>query len=198
MHHLGHLFLAEETGEFQFGAFIADGVRAQRLALLPPGVRLGVEFHRWVDWQTDRHPAFLEARRLLRSAAGRYAGLMVDLWLDVVLGEQWPSLAIEPIETFEQRFREESLLPYQIWVPPSWRAFVERLCQERLLLHFASADFMLKHMEQFIQRRQLPLRPSSIQETIQNERAYLSEVLGSFWREALSWRRRTDTFKPNP
>lgn len=198
MHHLGHLFLAERTGGFQFGAFIADGVRAQRLKELPPEVRLGVQFHRWVDWQTDRHPAFLEARRLLRPAAGRYAGLIADLWLDVALGRMWNTLSEKPLEAFEGSFLRESLQPYRIWAPGSWHAFLESMEKDHLLLQFASAEGMLRHLERFILRRNLPLESRTVRRLIEQQYDALMEQLKRFWREAHGWRRTPETFTPNP
>ncbi|MCS6895068.1 MAG: ACP phosphodiesterase [Bacteroidia bacterium] len=194
MHHLGHIFLAESPPGFRFGAFIADGVRARRFDELPPEVQMGVRFHRWVDWQTDKHPAFLDARRILRSVAGRYAGLIVDLWLDVALGENWTEFCDEPIDEFEERFRRETLKPYYSWAPPSWKAFMESINTERLLLRFGHSAGMLSHMERFILRRGLPLDSALVRRAIQQHEEQLSILLVKFWREAVAWRATASTF----
>lgn len=198
VHHLGHIFLAQERGGFQFGAFIADGVRAPRMKELPPIIQKGVLFHRWVDWQTDRHPAFLAARRLLRPVAGRYAGLIVDLWLDVVLGEKWHELSTEPLEAFAEGFIQETLVPHRQWVPPTWHGLVESLEREGLLLRFATAEGMLAHIERFIQRRGLPIQAEVVQKALETHQPALKELLGRFWQDAQSWQRRADTFAQKP
>ncbi|MEN3041636.1 MAG: ACP phosphodiesterase [Bacteroidia bacterium] len=194
MHHLGHIFLAESPPGFQFGAFIADGIRANRFNELPPEVQLGVKFHRWVDWQTDKHPAFLAARRLLRPATGRYAGLIVDLWMDVVLGENWSAFSFEPIEAFEERFRCEVVPAYRAWAPLSWEEFVERLMHERLLLQFGHREGMLAHLERFIARRKLPIDSTQVIRSIEQQEFKLAQLLLDFWREAATWRTSADTF----
>ncbi len=194
MHHLGHIYLAEAPPAFQFGAFIADGIRNPHLAQLPELVQLGVRFHRWVDWQTDRHPAFLAARRLLRSTAGRYAGLIVDLWLDAALGQAWEKYAPEPLETFVARFHKETLEPYWGWLPRSWHTFAEALKREHLLLSFGSYDGMLEHIARFIRRRQLPLDFSQIQQALIAHKQALEELLQRFWQEAQGWRHTADSF----
>lgn len=194
MHHLGHIYLAEGPPAFQFGAFIADGIRNPHLAQLPELIQLGVRFHRWVDWQTDRHPAFLAARRLLRPAAGRYAGLIVDLWIDATLGESWEKYTSEPLDSFEARFQKEVLDPYWSWLPPSWYDFAEALKKERLLLSFGSYAGMLEHIVRFIRRRSLPLDFTQIQQALIAHQQTLEELLQSFWQEAQGWRHTAESF----
>ncbi|GIV22357.1 MAG: ACP phosphodiesterase [Bacteroidia bacterium] len=194
MHHLGHIYLAEGPPAFQFGAFIADGIRNPQLAQLPPLMQLGVRFHRWVDWQTDRHPSFLVARRLLRPVAGRYAGLIVDLWLDAALGQAWERHAPEPLETFAARFQKETLEPHWRWLPLSWHTFAEALKKEHLLLSFGSYAGMLEHIARFIRRRQLPLDFVQIQQTLLVQQQALEELLQGFWQEAQEWRHTADSF----
>lgn len=189
MHHLGHLFLAPAPPAFQFGAFIADGVRSATVESLPLPIQAGIRFHRWVDWQTDRHPAFLAARRLLRPYAGRYAGLIIDLWLDVILGENWAHFSpIEPLGDFAERFIKETLHPRMAYMPTSWGPFVAALQEENLLLRFATRSGMLLHLERFIQRRGLPLIGEGVRVGIQTHEEELERLLLAFWQEAYLWR----------
>lgn len=194
MHHLGHIFLAEAPAGFQFGAFIADGIRGKRLEELPYEMQLGVYFHRWVDWQTDRHPAFQAMRGLLRSVAGRYAGLIADLWLDVGLGYFWTKLTTESLIELEERFRVEILPAYEKWAPPAWTSFLHSLKNEKLLLRFASAEGMRQHLRRFIERRSLPLDSDQIEKALLLTEETLFSHLWHFWREAVSWRSTADQF----
>lgn len=199
MHHLGHIFLAKGPPPFQFGAFIADGVRRQTFEKLPSEIQLGVRFHRWVDWQTDRNPAFLAARRLLRPVAGRYAGLIVDLWLDAVLGSLWMELSPEePLTSFAERFVRETLEPYWAWLPPSWNDFAEALRTQSLLVRFGEFSSMTLHIEHFVQRRRLPIDPQSLRFHLEAQQVPLLRLLQGFWREAVAWQRNADAFTQNP
>ncbi|RMF52636.1 MAG: DUF479 domain-containing protein [Bacteroidetes bacterium] len=190
MHHLGHIFLAAGPPPFQFGAFIADGVKGRRYAELPPAIQAGVHFHRWVDWQTDRHPAFLAARRLLRPWAGRYAGLIVDLWLDVALGEEWERFSPEePLPAFAERFVRETLAPWRAYAPPSWSGLLEALEKEQLLLEFAHWEGMAKHLRRFVERRKLPMDPAGILAGLTEQATALRPLWAAFWQEAVGWRR---------
>ena len=195
MHHLGHIFLAEGPPPFQFGAFIADGVRRQAFEKLPPEIQLGVRFHRWVDWQTDRHPAFLAARRVLRPAAGRYAGLIADLWLDAVLGALWPELSPgEPLELFAKRFLQETLVPHSVWIPPSWCEFAAALQRQNLLRQFGDFAGMSAHIERFIERRRLPIDSAVVRSHLEVHHEPLFALLSAFWREAVCWQTQAETF----
>lgn len=196
MHHLGHIFLAKAPPAFQFGAFIADGVRAARYKELPSLIQKGVQYHRWIDWQTDRHPAFLQARRLLVPAAGRYAGLVVDLWLDAVLGENWALFCHEPLPLYEKRFREEVLRPYKRYAPETWALFLRRMERENLLQTFGSYAGMRTYMRSYVQRRNLPLAVEAVEEALQTHGELLHQTLLAFWREAVGWQREADEFAP--
>ncbi|GIV24925.1 MAG: hypothetical protein KatS3mg026_0617 [Bacteroidia bacterium] len=190
MHHLGHVFLAVGPPPFQFGAFIADGVRGAAFHALPPAVQAGVAFHRWVDWQTDRHAAFRAARALLRPYAGRYAGLIVDLWLDVTLGRHWGTfLPEEPLPTFAERFVRETIRPWRAYAPSSWGPLLQALEEENLLERFGSPEGMKAHLLRFIARRGLPLQPHQVLEGLQRHAEELEELLTAFWNEAHQWRR---------
>ncbi|MCS7188282.1 MAG: hypothetical protein RMJ66_01260 [Bacteroidia bacterium] len=196
MHHLGHIFLAKSPPAFRFGAFIADGVRQKQLTELPPLIQAGIHFHRWVDWQTDRHPAFLAARRLLRDTAGRYAGLIVDMWLDATLGENWASFSPdESLTEFEDRFIQECLKTYCAWAPPHWNDFIERLSIYHLLQLFGRYEGMKNHIFQYIQRRRLPLNPSIILAGIEEKEQVLTPLLIRFWEDAQKWAHTAESFR---
>ncbi len=168
MHHLGHVFLAVGPPPFQFGAFIADGVRGAAFHALPPLCRLGWPFTAgWTGRQTGTPPSGA-ARALLRPYAGRYAGLIVDLWLDVTLGRHWGTfLPEEPLPTFAERFVRETIRPWRAYAPSSWGPLLQALEEENLLERFGSPEGMKAHLLRFIARRGLPLQPHQVLEGLQ-------------------------------
>ncbi|MCX7606375.1 MAG: ACP phosphodiesterase [Bacteroidia bacterium] len=181
---------------FRFGAFIADGVKGKREEALPPLIQKGIQYHRWVDWQTDRHPAFLSARRHLRPVAGKYAGLFVDLWLDAILGEAWESFhPAESLADFEERFLRETLYPHRKWAPATWVEFLQALEKEHLLLRFARFSGMALHIERFIHRRRLPIDASIVINFLESTNEILISLLLPFWQEACTWKQSADTFQ---
>ncbi len=50
----------------------------------------GVRAHRALDQFTDTHPAFIKAVKLLENGCGRYAPVVMDVYLDRVLVQYWP------------------------------------------------------------------------------------------------------------
>jgi acyl carrier protein phosphodiesterase len=186
VHHLGHTFLAKGEAAFQFGALIADGVKGAREKLLPAPIAAGVAFHRQIDWQTDRHPAFRQARALLRPALGRYAGVFVDLWLDATLGENWSALSTSPFPTFIEAL-QEAIRAYRHYGPPTWEAFFQAATETDLFYRFASYEGMSKHIYDFISRRHLPLSPALVVHTLHACQPQLESLLMAFWQEARHW-----------
>ncbi len=187
VHHLGHAFLAVAPEAFRFGAVIADGVRGERERLLPPLIRAGIVFHREVDYRTDRHPAFREARTLLRPAFGRYAGIFVDLWLDATLGENWNAFSPDPLSTFLEELRA-AIQAYRDYGPPSWQGFFDAVTQTNLLVRFASYEGMQTHLVTFLERRRIPIHPVDAISTLSQFQAALEPLLMDFWAEARTWR----------
>ena len=192
VHHLGHAFLAVAPPAFRFGAIIADGVRGEREKDLPPPIQAGIAFHREIDYKTDRHPAFRQARERLRPALGRYAGVFVDLWLDATLGENWSAFSPEPLATFLQELRS-AISAYRGYGPPSWQNFFEAATETDLLYRFASYEGMCRHIETFIQRRRIPISPREATSTLLALQDELELLFIHFWRDAMAWRK---TYEP--
>ncbi len=89
---LGHIVLARDSAESRIGNFLGDFVKGLPSAFPDEyGRELvdGILMHRAVDVFTDKHPAFLRARKLLAPERRRFAGIVVDIFFDHFLSLQW-------------------------------------------------------------------------------------------------------------
>jgi acyl carrier protein phosphodiesterase len=67
-----------------------------------PALRQGVLLHRAIDTYTDGHPAMRTGKALLRPEVGKYAPVVLDVYLDFLLFDHWAAFVRVPFTDFEQ------------------------------------------------------------------------------------------------
>lgn len=100
MNYLAHAYLSGTNNELLLGNFIADGIRGNKIEHLPAGVISGIRLHREIDSFTDSHPINADMRKLFYPTAGKYAGVVLDVFYDHLLAHNWSSFSNEKLEDF--------------------------------------------------------------------------------------------------
>jgi acyl carrier protein phosphodiesterase len=103
MNYLGHLYLSGAEPQVILGNFIADDVKGRDLSAYPPMVQHGIRLHRTIDSFTDQHPIQRSGRARVRTYAGRYAGVVMDLFYDHLLASGWQRWHDEPLPIYAHR-----------------------------------------------------------------------------------------------
>lgn len=103
MNYLGHLYLSGDDPQVILGNFMADDIKGRDLSRFPERLRNGIQLHRAIDSFTDQHPALQIGRARVRAHAGRYAGVVMDLFCDHLLALRWSQVHEEPLPLFAQR-----------------------------------------------------------------------------------------------
>lgn len=116
MNYLGHLFLSGDDPLVIVGNFMGDAIKGRDLSRFPTRLEEGIRLHRAIDSYTDTHPLQQAGRERVRSYAGRYSGVVMDLFYDHMLASAWQNWHPEPLEDFAQRMYalvqdHEDLLP---------------------------------------------------------------------------------------
>lgn len=116
MNFLGHLYLSGTKPLVIVGNFMADAVKGRDLTRFPAELEQGIRLHRAIDHLTDNHPLQRAGRERLRPHAGRYSGVVMDLFYDHLLASDWARWHPEPLPAFAQRmygllYRHQALLP---------------------------------------------------------------------------------------
>ena len=139
MNFLGHLYLSGHEPEVIVGNFMGDGVKGRDLQRFTPGIREGIRLHRRIDSFTDRHPLALQGRERLRPHAGRWSGVVLDIFFDHVLAVEWADLHDEPLDAFVERMY--GLLPlYQQHMPPRIRHMLPDMIAGDWLRSYATLE----------------------------------------------------------
>ncbi len=98
------------------GNFLADFIQSREAKNFPQGIRNGILLHRKIDSFTDNHPLIRQGTQRLRPHFRKYAGVVLDVFLDFLLARQWNTFSREPFPDFRQRVyavlqRYQSLMP---------------------------------------------------------------------------------------
>ena len=110
MNFLAHLLLADDSDASRIGNLLGDftkGPMDELAKRFPAEVTRGIHMHRVIDGFTDAHPAFKASRQLLAPERRRFAGIIVDLFLDHFLSVHWQDYHRTPLDEFcQQVYRE--------------------------------------------------------------------------------------------
>ncbi|MDO7887999.1 acyl carrier protein phosphodiesterase [Hymenobacter cheonanensis] len=145
MNFLAHLYLAGPPAAPDYpgrlvGQFIADSVPGRQLETYAPAVQAGIRAHRAIDTFTDQHPVVRRTTARLRAAgAGKYAGVVADVFMDHFLARYFTEFSSESLADFTQRVYA-GLASQQAGFPAAVQRFFPHLVQHNWLLHYADLE----------------------------------------------------------
>jgi acyl carrier protein phosphodiesterase len=145
MNFLAHLYLAGPPAAPGYpgqlvGQFIADSVPGRQLATYAPAVQAGIRAHRAIDTFTDQHPVVRRTTARLRAGgAGKYAGVVSDMFMDHFLARNFADFSSESLAAFTERVYAE-LASQQASFPAAVQRFFPHLVQHNWLLHYAETE----------------------------------------------------------
>jgi acyl carrier protein phosphodiesterase len=87
------------------GNFMGDFVKGPLTDRFPEGIRRGVTLHRRIDSFASRDELFKRSRLRLDPYYGLYRGVLVDLFYDHFLVNEWSRWSHEPFERYLARTR---------------------------------------------------------------------------------------------
>lgn len=106
MNYLSHLLLAGDDEGLMLGAMLGDFVRGKKiLDSYSPGVRLGIQLHRFIDQSVDALPDVANLRKGFIKPFRRYSGIIIDMAFDHELAKRWDTYSDESLEQFDLRVR---------------------------------------------------------------------------------------------
>ena len=137
MNFLAHIYLSGENEKLMVGNFIGDYVKGKKYNNYPSLVRDGIILHRKIDYFTDKHHQFKEAKKLLLKDFGLYSGVVVDLFYDHLLAKKWDLYSNLTLREFAKR-SHAVLLSNFLYLPKRVQGFLPILIQNRRLESYAT------------------------------------------------------------
>ena len=135
MNWLAHLLLAEPDPELRLGNLLGDLVKGKERDLLNPRLQRGLQCHQAIDIFTDRHYLVKCSKQRLDSEYRRFAGILIDVFYDYILANNWQDyseIGLEEFTTTIYASWSESLT----YLPPYSQAVIHRLIAENWLYSY--------------------------------------------------------------
>lgn len=97
MNYLAHAALAEPSDEARLGAILGDFARGLDEAALPADTHYALLEHRALDRWFDAREDVRAARAWFPPELRRFAGILIDVFVDHVLAREWSALGPAPL-----------------------------------------------------------------------------------------------------
>jgi acyl carrier protein phosphodiesterase len=103
MNYLAHFFLASDQGNARLGGFLADFVRGDDKHQYSKEIQFEIHIHKLIDAYTDSHPVVLNAKKLVEEKKRRYMGIVLDVFYDHKLAQNWDTYSNISLSEFTQQ-----------------------------------------------------------------------------------------------
>ncbi len=146
MNYLAHAYLSCSDEDLLLGNLMTDFMRKSEEKNYQGRVLEGIQVHREIDSFTDKHPASLELRNMLRKRHDKYSSVVVDLIWDYYLCLHWSdysgrNLTLFVTEIYELLLRRRTELPHR------FESRLDNMIEADFLLSYSSLDRMRSALE---------------------------------------------------
>ncbi len=137
MNFLAHLYLSGSDPLIQIGNFIGDHVKGRQYERYSPDIQRGILLHRKIDHFTDQHAIVKTSCAHLSEKYGRYAGIIIDVFYDHFLAQNWEDYHEDTLKDFVSGVHRLLLYNY-FKLPRGVKRFLPFLIKSRRLETYAS------------------------------------------------------------
>ncbi|MEI7523584.1 MAG: ACP phosphodiesterase [Mariniphaga sp.] len=194
MNYLSHIYLSGESEEIILGNFIGDYVKGQQFLNYPDNVAKGIVLHRHIDSFTDSHPVIIECIVKLRPAFGKYAGIVIDIFLDHFLAVNWRSYSFEKLSAFTKRFHAVILANF-FQLPSPVKLFVPFLIQHKRLQSYESFEGVEKTLRIMARHTSLPAETEFALQILEEEYLFFNDAFNTFFPQIIDFIEQKGEFK---
>lgn len=155
MNWLAHTLLSEPNIDFQLGNLLADLVRGPDRAAMSADFIRGAACHKAIDAFTDSHPVVHRSRARVGAGYRRFSGVLIDVFYDYLLANQWQHYSSQSLQEFVQEFyagARVTTLP----LPPDAKVTLGRILQHDLLGSYrelAGVERALRRISTYLSKR---------------------------------------------
>lgn len=194
MNFLAHFHLARPSDASRTGALLGDFIRGPREALLetyPEDLVDGIMLHREIDAFTDSHPVFLKTKMLLAPQRRRFAGIIIDVFFDHFLAQNWADYSDQPLPGFIQDIYE-ILERRNKWMTPKLNELIPRMKSENWLGTYGTIDGLAITFRRISRRREFLKVLIGAEEDLTAHYHSMGRAFRDFYPEALEFARSLD------
>jgi len=139
MNYLAHLFLSCHDEDLTIGNFIADSIRNKEVADYSERIQQGIFLHRQIDSFTDNHRVVRKSTRRLHPHHHKYAPVVIDVFFDNLLANNWQLYTDETLPDFAKRMYQV-LTKRQNDLPLKMQKYVPNMIANDWLQKYGTKD----------------------------------------------------------
>lgn len=145
-----------------------------------PGIRRGIVLHRAIDAYTDSHPMHRKSRQRLHSRYGHYAGVMIDIYYDHFLANNWSDYSNQSLDSYTQKVYS-ILEKNRVILPERINFMLQYMIPQNWLLNYANFDGVSKVFRGMANRTKFDSNmESGVEDLQENYTAFKTEFITFF------------------
>lgn len=152
MNFLAHLYFAENNAHCMLGSLMGDFVKGKLTDAYPDNVKTGISKHRLIDKYTDAHPVVKHSKQRISKERRRFAGIMIDVFYDYFLANNWETFASDTLDTFINNCYTNLNQQASFPVPENLQHFIQQMSAENTLLSYGTLEGIDKTINRLSRR----------------------------------------------
>ena len=180
MNLLAHAYLSKPYSSVLLGNMLGDDVKGMQIKLYPPGVRVGIQLHRYIDSFTDEHPLISEAKKIFSPVAGLYAGAIIDISMDYFLANDPLILSAVQWQAFAH-WAYQQLAIGESWHIGGFKRYFPYLVRENWFIHYAELPFIEQSMRNLLKRVGKAAIYPEVKSLFESNNKMLAETYNAFF-----------------
>lgn len=180
MNFLAHVYLSGHSDEVSIGNFIGDYVKGNDYNKYPDQIKKGILLHRGIDDFTDHHPIVHHSKEILHPKYGRYSGVIVDIFYDHFLTNEWDNFSYQPISDFISQFYENLFIHYS-YLPKEIKYFLPTCINEKWANSYGTIDGIKRTLIKMSKRTSLPKKSRNASRDLKKNYAAFREDFVEFF-----------------
>lgn len=182
MNFLAHIALSGSNAKIQSGNFIGDFVKGNSYKQFDTLIQHGILMHRQIDSFADNARQSKEAKKILQSSYGRYAGVVCDVIFDHFLSTNWNVFYGTPLICFIET-AHTNLWNCRYLLPERPRRLLPSLIYNGYLKSYISLYGIQKVLHKMTLRTSLPPESTSALQEIRWHYNELNDLFLDFYPE---------------
>lgn len=182
MNYLAHLALSNYDDEHLIGNFLTDLIHRSEFTNFSSAIYHGHILHQKIDSFTDSHELVLQAKSLMGKKSRRYAGILLDMYFDHLLVQNWSSFYDDDLNDFIN-YTYEVLLRHEGTFPDRAKFFSQRLRSYDLFRSYAHIDGIKGALRGIDKRLKKPVGLDELLDDVLKHKETIEDLFLSFYGE---------------
>lgn len=186
MNFLAHTFLSCNDEQLLLGNFLADFLKNKEVILLPEGIQKGIFLHRQIDSFTDEHPMVRQGTRRLQAYHHKYSSVIIDIYYDYLLANNWSLYTEESLEGFTQKVytileKNMHLMPQRL------QGRIANMIAHEWLISYSKKDGLAYTFQRVKERVSQPEQFAGVMDSLDRDIEALTIEFNSFFPDIIKF-----------